>query len=222
LGKATPPPQPVPVGPPGFFSFDPVDQIRDEIELLKMKRQIEAACLDVAATEFKAATQRHELSEKLAAEGNANASTVLSAKQEVDSRIAAVRVQKAQLQYAELELKQAVRRLTELMDAMPPPAAKPAPAPESFDPRVLDIQKKISATIRELDTLRSQLKNINDTAPKEKQTKGGQLLSVSPATVDLGKVRIGQPVQRKVKVTPTRPCILSGFKVSTANFWPQP
>jgi beta-lactamase regulating signal transducer with metallopeptidase domain len=198
LSQATQPPQVVPA--PVVFNSDPLAPYRDDIELLKVKCQIEAARLALAEAELKAAAQRHMLNEKLAAEGNVNAGTVLSAKQEVESRSAAVRVQKAQLQYAELELKQAIRRLADMVPATPPPAPKPATEPKTDDPRVLDIQKKIAAKIRELDTLRSQLKNINDTAPKEKQTKGGQMLSVSPAMLDLGKVRLGQRMQRKVKV----------------------
>ena len=79
--------------------------------------------------------------------------------------------------------------------------AYPAPqAPQAQDARMAELEKKIDGLMKEVgaDAIRDE--EGKGCMPKDKQSKVGPLLSVSPVTLDLGKVRLGQPVQKEVKV----------------------
>jgi RNA polymerase sigma factor (sigma-70 family) len=120
---------------------------RDEVELLKAQLDIKRAELEAAKASAEGVAMQAEQFKTLQARGAVNEASFLKAQTEAKAALAQIRVKEAEVRAAEVTLKQALRRQSEAEGG--PGAAAP-----SGDQRLKELDAKLDALRREIQTLR--------------------------------------------------------------------
>ena len=120
----------VPMAPGSAVSPESIQNLRDEIELLELQRQIKQAQLRGTAAGTTRLKNKIQRAQQLVKNGSVSSTDVEDAMAELESQQAQIQVKEAELKEADVRLRQARRRLAELEGHKAPvPATGKPPSP---------------------------------------------------------------------------------------------
>jgi hypothetical protein len=161
--KAVPSDLPPVKAPPGMGGAgNPLEDLRDSLELLQAQVAIKKAHLDAAMVDVTSAKNKLKRIEKLAATRVVGADELESARTTLTAAEAQVRIREAELKESTLRVQQLERRLK-----ANPKAKETLPKQDPQEARLLLLEKKLTDLLKEVQSLRA--------ARKAKDPEGGEI-----------------------------------------------